>query len=174
MELLLGAGSKKDKRIVYPGRPGDWEKLVTVDIEPNHGVDVVHDLNVTPWPFEADTFDEVHGYEVLEHLGQQGDVKSFFATFYEIWRVLKPDGILCATVPDWKSMWAFGDPGHTRLINAGSLVFLDQEEYHKQVGVTPMSDYRSWWLGDFVRVGQQVRGENFVFCLEAKKPRRVF
>jgi hypothetical protein len=174
MELLLGCGSKLDKRIIVPGRPQDWEQLVTVDIEATHGPNVVHDLNETPWPFADDAFSEVHGYEILEHLGRQGDIHSFFSTFYEIWRVLQPGGILCATVPDWKSMWAWGDPGHTRIINGGSLVFLDQEEYHKQVGVTPMSDYRSVWRGDFGRIGQQVRGENFIFCLEAKKPRRTF
>jgi SAM-dependent methyltransferase len=171
MELLLGCGSSRIKRIVVPGLPQDWVELKTLDIEPSHNPDVVADLN-NGIPYPDDTFDEVHAYEILEHLGQQGDVKSFFYTFYEIWRVLKPKGVLCATVPDWKSMWAWGDPGHTRIINSGSLVFLDQEEYRKQIGVTAMSDYRSLWQGDFMRIGQQTQGENFIFCLEAQKPAR--
>jgi len=173
VELLLGAGSKRDKRIVVPGRPKEWTDLKTVDMVASHNPDLVWDLNQTPWPYEDNTFSEVHGYEVLEHLGQQGDYLSFFATFYEIWRVLQDKGVLCATVPDWKSMWGWGDPGHTRIINPGSLVFLDQTEYVKQVGVTPMSDYRDVWKGDFERIGQQTRGENFVFCLEAHKPARA-
>ena len=172
MELLLGAGSSRDKRIVVPGRPKEWTDLKTVDNVATHGTDVVWDLNETPWPFEDDQFDEVHAYEILEHLGRQGDAASFFQTFGEIWRVLKPKGILCATVPDYKSMWAWGDPSHTRIINAGSLVFLDQAEYQKQIGVTAMSDFRSIWKGDFERIGQQVKGENFIFCLEAQKPAR--
>ena len=172
MELLLGCGSSREKRIVVPGRPAEWADLKTIDIEPSHGPDVVWDLRGTPWPFADDSMDEVHGYEILEHLGRQGDIESFFQTFSEIYRILKPKGILCATVPDWKSMWAWGDPGHTRIINSGSLVFLDQEEYRKQIGVTAMSDYRSLWKGDFMRIGQQVRGENFIFCLEAQKPAR--
>jgi hypothetical protein len=173
VELLLGSGSSRDKRIVVPGRPKDWEKLVTVDYVGSHKPDVLHDLNVTPWPFEDNQFSEVHAYEILEHLGSQGDYHSFFLHFSEIWRVLQDKGVLCATVPDWKSMWAWGDPGHTRVINPGSLVFLDQTEYAKQVGVTPMSDYRDVWKGDFERIGQQTRGENFVFCLEAHKPVRA-
>jgi hypothetical protein len=173
VELLLGSGSSRDKRIVVPGRPKEWVQLVTVDCVESHKPDVLHDLNVTPWPFEDNQFSEVHAYEILEHLGSQGDYHSFFLHFSEIWRVLQDKGVLCATVPDWKSMWAWGDPGHTRVINPGSLVFLDQTEYAKQVGVTPMSDYRDVWKGDFERIGQQTRGENFVFCLEAHKPVRA-
>lgn len=172
MELLLGCGSSRDKRIVVPGRPQSWENLTTVDNVETHKPDHVWDLNRTPWPLPDDTYDEVHAYEILEHLGRQGDAESFFATFSEIYRVLKDKGILCATVPSWKSMWAWGDPSHTRIINDGSLVFLDQTEYTKQVGVTAMSDFRHIWKGDFERIGQQTKGENFIFCLEAHKPAR--
>ena len=174
MELLLGSGSSREKRIVVPGRPKEWEKLVAVDCVESHKPDVLHDLNVTPWPFEDNSFSEVHAYEILEHLGSQGDYQSFFMHFGEIWRVLESGGVLCATVPHWEGQWAWGDPGHTRVINRGSLVFLDQEEYHKQIGKTAMSDYRDVWKGDFVRIGQQIRGDTFVFCLEAQKPARTF
>lgn len=173
MELLLGCGSKRDKRIVAGGRSPEWTELVTVDFESRHKPDVIWDLNITPWPFANDWFDEVHAYEVLEHLGVQGDVHSFFGTFFEIWRILKPGGLLCATVPAYNSVWAWGDPGHTRVISSESLVFLDQTEYVKQVGETNMADYRSIWKGDFERIGQRSRDGNFVFCLEAKKPARV-
>lgn len=173
MELLLGCGSKKDKRVVAPGRPQAWTGLQTVDIVASHHPDVLHNLNQTPWPFPDNQFSEVHAYEILEHLGRQGDYESFFATFHEIWRVLEPGGVLCATVPDWQSPWAWGDPGHARIINAGSLVFLDQQEYARQVGKTPMSDYRGLWKGDFTRLAQQKQGESFVFCLAAVKPARL-
>lgn len=172
MELLLGCGSSREKRIIVPGRPQAWDHLTTVDNVETHKPDHVWDLNDTPWPLPDDTYDEVHAYEILEHLGRQGDAESFFATFSEIYRVLKDKGILCATVPSWKSMWAWGDPSHTRIISDGSLVFLDQTEYLKQVGVTAMSDFRHIWKGDFERIGQQTKGENFIFCLEAHKPAR--
>lgn len=165
MELLIGCGSRRDKMI----GSGEWEKLVTLDLEESHHPDVVHDLNDYPWPFPDDEFDEIHAYEVLEHLGRQGDYRSFFATFSEAWRILKDGGLLCATCPAPGSPWVWGDPGHTRQISPHSLVFLDQTEYTKQIGVTPMSDYRSIYSADFERVWTDVRGDTFGFVLRARK-----
>ena len=172
MELLLGAGSSRDRRLVVNGRKA-WTGLVTLDSNPDHGCDVVHDLNSTPWPFEDDVFDEVHAYEVLEHLGRQGDLPSFFAHFWEIYRILKPGGHLCATVPRWDSMWAWSDPGHTRVISEGTLAFLDQEQYKAQVGVTPMADYRSMWVGDFECKWTGRTPDTLRFTLQAVKPPRL-
>lgn len=118
----------------------------------------------------ADSFDEIHAYEVLEHCGEQGHFKLFFAQFREFWRVLKPGGYFCATVPDWRSVWAWGDPSHTRVINEGTLVFLSQEQYRTQVGNTAMSDFRALLSpADFEIVGARTRGEQFEFVLRAIK-----
>ena len=176
MELLLGAGSCRERNIAINGKK-DWTQLVTLDVNRDHRPDVEHDLNVYPWPFKADTFDEVHAYEVLEHLGQQGDAASFFATFAEVYRILKPGGYLAATCPSYRSIWAWGDPSHTRVITSGTLVFLDQEQYQKQVGVTAMSDFRYLWRGDFratwVDVQSEAKGEGLAFVLQAVKPSRL-
>src|SRR5262245_29516061 len=141
MELLLGCGSDRRRRLVVDGREG-WSRLVALDYNRDHRPDVVADLDKTPWPFADEAFDEIHAYEVLEHLGQQGDARSFFAHFGEVYRMLKPGGYLAATCPSWQSSWAWGDPSHRRVITGGSLVFLDQTEYQRQVGKTPMSDFR--------------------------------
>jgi SAM-dependent methyltransferase len=146
---------------------------VRLDYNAAHAPDVVHDLESLPWPFESDSFDRVHAYEVLEHLGQQGDASSFFAHFGEAYRILKPGGYLAATCPSWKSMWAWGDPSHRRVLTAGSLVFLDQTEYQRQVGKTAMSDFRWLWKGDFELAFGQDDGEAFRFILRAVKPSRI-
>lgn len=147
----------------------EWEKLVTLDNVASHHPDVIWDLNEYPWPFPDDEFDEVHAYEVLEHLGQQGDAPSFFATFSEIWRILRPRGKLMATCPAPGSPWVWGDPSHTRQISPQSLVFLSQKAYEEQVGVTPMSDFRSIYSADFEVVWQDVRADTFGFVLRALK-----
>ena len=148
-ELLIGCGSRRDKFLPPPGRPKVWTDLVTLDLNSDHHPDVVHDLESLPWPFAADTFDEVHGYEVFEHLGRQGDFRSFFAQFEEAWRILRPGGYLCGTSPATTSPWLWGDPGHTRVIAPETFTFLSQKQYQKQIGQTAMSDYRFCYRGDF-------------------------
>lgn len=155
----------------------DWTELVTLDSNQDHKPDVVYDLENLPWPFEDDSFDQIHGYEVFEHLGRQGDFRSFFAHFYEAWRILRPGGFLAVTCPSYKGLWAWGDPSHTRVITSGSLVFLDQEQYHLQVGRTAMSDFRWLWKGDFKAVQVDMKAEEagtgFAFVLQAVKPARL-
>lgn len=135
------------------------------------------DLVKTIWShIKDDYFDEVHAYEVLEHLGQQGDFKSFFSHFSEIWRILKPGGLLCATCPSRFSEGLWGDPGHRRVITGMSLIFLDQEQYNRQCdrsNPTPMSDYRSVYKSDFMIVDAYDDRRTFSFKLRAVKPSRI-
>lgn len=166
-ELLIGCGNSRRKKLSFDSF--EWDDLVTIDHDPNCGADIIHDLNITPWPIESDQFDSCHAYEVLEHLGSQGDYRSFFAHFYEIWRVLKNGGLLFATCPSYKSMWAWGDPSHTRIINSGSIVFLSQEEYDLQVGKNAMTDFRWLWKGDLRAVHVEDDGERFTFVLKCYK-----
>jgi SAM-dependent methyltransferase len=168
-ELLLGCGNSRDKRLGLPGENLEWKNLTTLDFYPDCAPDIVHDLNICPWPFDGNTFDEVHAYEVLEHLGQQGDATAFFAHFFEIWRILKPGGSLLATVPSRFSAWSWGDPGHTRVIYRDTLTFLMQEEYAKQVGRTAMADYRHLWHGDFKVCASTDNHVQHIFWLKAIK-----
>ena len=171
-ELLIGSGSSRDRRVAIDNRR-EWACLTTLDQNEDHHPDVVHDLEELPYPFPDDTFDEVHAYEILEHIGQQGDFRTFFAQFSEIWRILKPGGFLAATCPSYRSMWAWGDPSHRRVITSGSLVFLDQGEYVKQIGKTAMSDFRFCYRADFEVVSVQEDAQNLVFVIRAIKPSRL-
>ncbi len=186
-ELLIGCGHSREKRI-NPARPGGqlhpgdtWHELETLDMVAAADPDWLVDLDSVPWgqsdgagkwtPVPSDTYTEVHAYEVLEHLGRQGRVTDFFATFLEIWRVLAPGGWLCATTPSRYSGWLWGDPGHTRAILPESLVFLDRSQA-AQMGQTAMSDYRHLWLGDFrIDVTNDNRSAH-TFILQAVKPAR--
>lgn len=166
-ELLLGCGNRRDKILSQPEDPA-WHNLTTLDIDPQSSPDVIWDLNSLPLPFATAQFDELHFYEVLEHLGRQGDWRAFFAEWNEYWRILKPGGYLYASVPAARSIWAWGDPGHTRIITQETLVFLSQRQYQEQVGNTPMSDYRHVYHGDFEVVFMETQGqETFFFALTA-------
>lgn len=183
--LILGGGFTTGKRLnmdslafnTVGGNP-DADHIVTIDENEKCAPDFVHDLNVTPWPIfgqeylrdpngEWRRFDEIHAYEVFEHLGTQGDAESFFSTFNQCWMALKTGGLLFVSVPSYRSIWAFGDPTHRRIINAGSLTFLCKKNYEQQLGKTSMSDYRHLLIGDWMILRQQDDGESFRFVLRA-------
>lgn len=171
MELLLGCGASRVKKI-HAGR-ADWSALVTLDMAETHNPDVVHDISQLPLPFEDGTFDEVHAYEVMEHVGQQGDWRFFFDQWSDLWRILKPDGLFFGTSPHPSSPWAWGDPGHTRVIGPECLVFLHQPAYSAQIGRTPMTDYRAWYRADFDICLAKQDGGSFQYALRAVKPSRI-
>jgi hypothetical protein len=185
--------------IPHTGRNGlAFQNLTTLDNNPDHKPDILCDLctlgqtrvldswdqHITGAPLRwwmpdtllsgvqkvpDDSFDEIHAYEVLEHIGAQGDYKAFFAQFTEFHRILKPGGLFFATCPSFVSMWAWGDPSHTRVLTSGTLSFLSQAEYAKQVGVTPMSDFRYLYKADFVPRFVHEDQESLRFVLEAIK-----
>lgn len=98
--LILGCGKH------HLRQDGD----VTLDVRPFPGVNVVHDLNVTPWPLEDSRFVHVSAIHVVEHLR---DLVSFMD---ECWRVTAPGGDmyiespLAGADPDLE----FCDPTHVR------------------------------------------------------------
>lgn len=165
-ELLIGAGHDRKKKVRFAEIGGEFDQLVTLDMQGN--ADVIHDLNVLPYPFAENEFNEIHAYEVLEHCGRQGDWRFFFAQFAEFWRILKNKGYLCATVPMWDSPWAWGDPGHTRTLPKEALAFLDQDHY-KQVGKTTATDYRAFYKADFKVIGVNETQHQLAFVLQAHK-----
>ena len=93
--LDIGCGSSK-----APNHIG-------LDRHPFPGVDVVRDIR-RGLPFNDDTFDGVRMHHCLEHFG--GDDLLFVVN--EMWRVVRPGGVLEITVPDATSPNRYRDPTH--------------------------------------------------------------
>jgi SAM-dependent methyltransferase len=166
-ELVIGCGRRIVKDLSLEGMEA-FQELVTLDNNPDHCPNVLWDLSQNPLPFSDNEFDEIHAYDVLEHLAQQGDYKFFFSEFSEYWRILKNKGHLFATVPLEGSQWAWGDPSHKRVITRSQLAFLNQKMY-SQVGTTKMSDFRHIYKADFQIIYLTEKNGVLSFILEAIK-----
>lgn len=70
-------------------------------------VDVVHDLNELPWPWRDDSVDKIAAVSVLEHLRID-----LVEAMDEMWRILKPDGLMKAKHPVVTSPFINDDPTH--------------------------------------------------------------
>ncbi len=112
-KLNLGCGRdiKKSTNI------DDWINLDKSKID---GVDFVHDLDKTPWPFRVDVFDEVYARDVIEH------TKDLFKTMKEIHRISKKGAKVKLIVPYWHSSGAFY-PDHNYFFNVDSLKFFTEK-----------------------------------------------
>jgi SAM-dependent methyltransferase len=152
---MLGAGHSKIARILNAPTSALEEETewVTLDNNVLAAPDYLFDLSTLHLhqrlPFQDEEFDEIHAYEVLEHIGQQGNYRGFFAEFKEYWRVLRPGGWLIGSCPGEVGGWQLGDPGHTRVISGKTLSFLTRGMY-ANLGNAPNSDYRQyidpcWW-----------------------------
>jgi SAM-dependent methyltransferase len=167
-QLLIGAGRLQTKRMGVEG-DDQWGDLVTLDNDPRTGANVIHDLDDLPYlHFVESEFDEIHAYEVLEHCGAQGDWRFFFAQFDEFWRILKPGGLFFASVPNARSVWAWADPGHRRVILPETLSFLSREWSATAVVDSCASDYRAAFRGDWkIEAGDNSHEHQFRFILRA-------
>lgn len=168
-ELLIGCGNRRDKLIKHGNSPQAWQNLTTLDIDPSCSPDIVHDLNVLPYPFADNAFDEAHAYECLEHCGRQGDAKFFFAQFTEFHRILKPGGLLCGTVPKWDSPWAWADPQHVRVLPKECFYLLHRPLYEAEVGKTALTDYRPIYHVSFTPLAFNESEHSLGFVLRADK-----
>lgn len=90
--LDLGCGKKK-----VPGAIG-------IDYKPTPGVDVVHDLNVFPYPFNNSQFDIVYIRDTLFLLNDPVRVME------EVYRVCRPGGEVVVVQPYFRSVWGHVDP----------------------------------------------------------------
>jgi hypothetical protein len=117
--------------------------FVNVDMYESFSPDVICNLEVTPWPFETSSADEIHLRHVLEHLGAQTDV--FLSIMKELYRVCAPNAIVHIAVPHPRSDGFSGDPTHVRPINENimSLFSKQRNREWKELGWpnTPLGTY---------------------------------
>jgi predicted SAM-dependent methyltransferase len=100
MKLNLGCGF--DKR----------EGWLNVDNFPECEPDRMLDIEQLPWDLPTDGFDHVLMKHVLEHVGAAFD--QFAGVMRELYRILKPNGVLEIHVPHFRHDTYWSDPTHVR------------------------------------------------------------
>lgn len=105
--------------------PDKKEGYIGVDKIKAPTVDIVHDLNSYPYPFEDNSVDEVYCSHVLEHLDD------FIKTMEELWRICKPGALIIVKGPYYKHKLAYGDPTHKHFFTEHTFdVFSDRHPLH--------------------------------------------
>ena len=112
-KLDVGCGSRK--RHGFSG----------MDIVALEGVDIVHNMNIAPWPVEDHTIEEMIFDDVLEHS------KDFLTILQEVYRVAKPGCIVKISVPHFSSDNMYTDPTHTTFFSTRSFNYFDKSLNHK-------------------------------------------
>ncbi len=100
---------------------------VNLDIAKLKGVDIVHNINKLPLPFQDNYFDEILCLDILEH------VDSFIDVFQDLNRILKKKGVLVINVPHFTSSINYTDPTHKNIFSIRKFeFFVKNSKYWKK------------------------------------------
>ncbi|HEV8712620.1 MAG TPA: class I SAM-dependent methyltransferase [Candidatus Binatia bacterium] len=109
--LDLGCGAKK-----VPGAFG-------VDVVSLPGVDLVHDLEATPYPLPENCADQIYLNHILEHFENPLPIME------EVWRLARPHGQVLIRTPHYSGRYAWIDPTHHRAFSADSFRYFGENNY---------------------------------------------
>lgn len=96
------------------------ENKLGTTIDNNIGTkpDILHDLNIFPWPIQNDSFDAVVMFSVIEHLHEP------LRVLEECHRVLRLGGVVFILTPHFSDAASFVDPTHKVHLSARSFDYL--------------------------------------------------
>lgn len=113
IKLDIGCGANK--------QPG----FVGIDIRELPGVDIVHDVEVFPWPLPDDCASLAVASHLVEHIDPHKGV--FLRFMDEVWRVMKEDGQFLIATPYAGSYGYWQDPTHCNPCNEATWGYFDPE-----------------------------------------------
>jgi SAM-dependent methyltransferase len=102
--------------------------VVGLDFSKLPDVDVVWNLEKTPYPFKSNQFDIVNASHVLEH------IQNFLPLMIELNRITKRKGLIKIKVPFYSSWGQFNDPTHIRFFTPFSFDYFKDGNYFHETG----------------------------------------
>lgn len=91
------------------------EGAVGLDISADTDADVVHDLDVFPYPFADRSFDQILMQDVIEHVAEPVRVID------ELHRICRPGARIHLRTPHFSSVLAYSDPTHRHYFSAEAI-----------------------------------------------------
>lgn len=119
IEMKVNIGCGKD---ILP-----W--YVNMDLLKLPWVDLQHDLEVFPYPFETSSVDEVFCSHVLEH------VTDLTKTMTELVRIVKKWGVIKVKVPYFANPNGRSDPTHHRLFTSNSFNYFTKDCFYNDLDI---------------------------------------
>ena len=127
MKLDIACGHHKDGP--------DWTGM---DIQRLPGVDIVHDLNMHPWPVESESVDQAKAWHIVEHIPpacvtEKGTIFPFIAFMNECWRVLRVGARIDIECPHGASDVFMHDPTHCNHVTEVTWEYFDPSKSRYEV-----------------------------------------
>jgi len=101
---------------------------INLDYEKAEGVDIMHDLESFPYPFEDNLFDELLASQIIEHLNNP---ESFVR---ELWRISKPGARIRIDTVHFSAPVVWGDITHKRPFQSDTFNYFNIKYKEKQYG----------------------------------------
>lgn len=118
--------------------------------------DVLHDLELFPWPWEDNSVCEVRLYHVLEHLGETTAL--YLGIIRELYRICAKGAEIQITVPHPRHDYFLNDPTHVRIITPQGLELFSKSKNREWVrGGFPHSP-----LGLYLDVDFEISGLKYI------------
>ena len=95
-----------------------------IDFSDNSYADIMHDLNVFPYPIQDNSYDVILCRNVIEH------VQDIVGLMEEIHRVGKSKADVIITTPHFSSLYSYQDPTHIRHLAYDSMDYFTAETKH--------------------------------------------
>jgi predicted SAM-dependent methyltransferase len=136
MRLELGCGKRPTPGYIHHDR-----------IAHSPHIDVAHNLDSLPWPWESESISEILAMDVMEHL--KTDVNLWLD---ECHRILIPDGKLILRVPSYNNPVSYRDTTHQRVFHEESFYFWDCDHpLWDWYGQFYYAESGRWWTVEDVR-----------------------
>lgn len=104
--------------------------FVGIDMQDLPGVDIIHDLNVHPWPLPDECVVRAFASHIIEHIPKVvidgGKTRFPLIEFMdEVWRILRPDAQFAIAGPHAHSEGFAQDPTHASALNQITWTYFD-------------------------------------------------